>query len=688
MSALVRFLTRKRAGGLAQRDVQVAGDRVIFGRATDNDAYLSDPRVAPYQAAIEARANGVFVESRGGAEITLNGGLIEQAWLKPGDVLGIGPYDVLLIEPPEDRTLAVTVELVRPMGDDMQKLVARSRLGLERTGLSRRVYSWALALLVLALFLIWPVATFFNPARAPDDDLAKNVAWRADLPWNSGQISFAHQPIAQQCNRCHQTPFVMVRDEACTACHEAIQHHADPKKFRFAALTDDRCEHCHKEHNGVTQITLRDQAFCADCHGRFRDKAPASALLSASDFRNDHPEFRPTVAVDPASGRFARISLAAQPRPKENSGLIFPHDKHLRPGGVRGPDRMEALDCGACHAPAPGGALMAPVTMEVHCQRCHELAFEPLSRGRRLQHGNVESVRRAIREYYSDVALRGGFADPTAPPVVRRRPIDKPLTQTEQREALAWAEARAQQAAEFVFTSKAVCGTCHQVAASGAGAERRYGVLAPRVAERWLPKGLFRHSAHATETCQRCHALDVTDPDKFQARVKDAVPLFAEAMGAVGGNEPVLAAMKTAAAALKDAPWSPEVMNAAIDVALVVATEELPAAPGLVRARRAAEDVIGALWSNESADILLPGIATCRQCHAGDSGMEWLRPNNRAASDCVTCHFFHTAGEGPMRPPPTAGAGPRVPGQFKGGGAAKDGSLKAIHSGMRNPPRP
>ena len=138
---------------------------------------------------------------------------------------------------------------------------------------------------------------------------------------------------------------------------------------------------------------------------------------------------------------------------------------------------------------------------------------------------------------------------------------------------------------------------------------------------------------------------------------------------------------------LKDAPWSPEVMNAAIDVALVVATEELPAAPGLVRARRAAEDVIGAIWSNESADILLPGIASCRQCHAGDSGMEWLRPNNRAASDCVTCHYFHTAAEGPMRPLPKAMAGPRVPGQYKGGGAARDGSLRSIHSGIRNPPR-
>jgi predicted CXXCH cytochrome family protein len=688
MSALVRFLTRKRAGGVAQRDVAVAGNRVAFGRAADNDAHLNDPRVAPYQAAVEARAAGIYVEALGGFEVTLNGAIVEQGWARIGNTIGVGPYDVKPFDPPAGQALAVTVELVRPMGDDLQKLVAGSRLGLDQTRLSRRGLSWVLSLIVLALFLVWPVAAFFNPGRTPDNDLTKNRGWRPDMMWNSGPISFAHQPVAQQCNRCHQVPFVMVRDEACTACHEAIQNHADPKKFRFAELTEDRCERCHKEHNGPAQITLRDQAFCAGCHGRFREKAPASALLAAADFRTDHPEFRPTVAIDPVARRFARVSLAAAPRPKENSGLIFPHDKHLRPSGVRGPEKVETLDCGSCHVPAPGGMLMAPVAMEVHCQRCHELAFEPLSRGRRLQHGNVESVLRTIREYYADVALRGGFPDPTAPPVVRRRPLDKPPTRAEEREALAWAEGRAQQAIEFVFTSKAVCGTCHQIASAGSGAERRFGVVTPQVAERWLPKGLFRHSAHSTETCQRCHALDVTDPARFQERVKEAVPPFAEAMQAVGGIEPVVTALRAAAAALKDAPWSQAALDAAIDVALVVATEDLPQAPGMARARRAAEDVVGAIWSNDSSDILLPGIASCRQCHSGDSGFEWSRPNNRLASDCVTCHYFHTPDESPMRAPPAAAAGPKVPGQYKSGGAAKDTSIKATQSGIRNPPRP
>src|SRR5262249_39045063 len=152
-------------------------------------------------------------------------------------------------------------------------------------------------------------------------------------------------------------------------------------------------------------------------HGSFRERAPSSTLLSVGDFQKDHPEFRPTVIVDPVAKRFDRVSLAATPRPRENSGLTFPHDKHLRPGGIRGPGGLAALDCDSCHQMAPGGGLMAPVTQEVHCQRCHELAFEPVARGRRLPHGNVAAAVQMIKEFYANAALQGAYPDPTAPEV-------------------------------------------------------------------------------------------------------------------------------------------------------------------------------------------------------------------------------------------------------------------------------
>jgi len=682
VSILIRFVTRKKSGGIAHRDVVVPASRARFGRSADNEAYLADPRVPLYQAALEVRANGVFVEGIGGADITVNGRILGASVLNQGDVVGVGPYDVTLIEAPAGHEAAVTVELVRALGDDLARLMGRSKFALGGPILSRRRLSWAAVILVLAVFLGWPVAAFFNPSKLPDTEQNRGTAWRPDMMWNSGEISNAHKPIAQQCNRCHEYAFTMVRDEACAACHETIQHHADPKRFAFSELTV-QCESCHKEHNGSMAITRLDQKLCADCHGTFREKAPTSQLLAATDFKGDHPEFRPTVVVDPLAGKFDRISLAATPRPRENSGLTFPHDKHLRPGGIRGPDGLEPLDCDSCHQMAPGGWLMVPVTQETHCQRCHELAFEPVARGRRLPHGNTEAAIKMIREFYSDAALHGAFPDPTAPDVVRRIPGGTRITKVQEREALAWADERSKQVLDFVFTSRAVCGTCHIVAQSGTGADRKYDIVKPQVAERWYPKGLFRHSAHATETCQRCHSLDVTDPAKWRERVKEALPAFLDTLLALPSDEGALGNLKKAGQLLKQAGWAPALAREATELARQVAVGTLPKVEGLLQVRRLAEDVVGAAWSDESGDILLPGIASCRECHVGDGAIAWAQPNNRLPSTCGTCHFFHTPTQGPMLPPKTALQGPMVPGQYRTGGVALDGSLKALHQGIR-----
>lgn len=685
MSILVRFVTRKKSGGVAHRDVTVEGSRARFGRSADNEAYLADPRVPLYQAALEVRANGLFVEGISGADVTVNGRIVGNSVLKLGDVIGIGPYDVTVVEPPPGQAAAVTVELVRALGDDLSRLLARSRFTLGNKVIARRPMSYAWAIAVLLLFLVWPVAAFLNPGRAPDTDANRGVAWRPDMMWNSGEISDAHKPIAQQCNRCHQAAFVMVRDEACVACHETVQHHADPTKFKFGELTDVLCESCHKEHNGRAAIVRADQKLCSDCHGSFREKAPTSTLLSVGDFQKDHPEFRPTVVVDPLAKRFDRVSLAASPRPRENSGLTFPHDKHLRPGGIRGPDGLEPLDCDSCHQMAPGGGLMAPVTQELHCQRCHELAFEPVARGRRLPHGNVAAAVQEIKEFYANAALQGAYPDPTAPEVVRRIPGNTRITKTQEREALAWAERQAQQSLEFVFTSRAVCGTCHLITQAGSGAERTFDVVKPQVAERWMPKSQFKHASHATETCQRCHSLEVTDPAKWQNRVKDALPAFLDAVAQLPSEEGALGDLKKSAQLLKQAAWAPALAKPAAELAVMVATGAMPQVDGLRQARRLAEDVVGAKWSDESGDILLPGVQVCRDCHVGDAAISWSQPNNRLPSTCGTCHFFHTPTQGPMHPPKDMVQGPSVPGQYRTGGVALDGSLKAMHSGIRRP---
>jgi hypothetical protein len=47
--------------------------------------------------------------------------------------------------------------------------------------------------------------------------------------------------------------------------------------------------------------------------------------------------------------------------------------------------------------------------------------------------------------------------------------------------------------------------------------------------------------------------------------------------------------------------------------------------------------------STQASDVLMPGLAVCRDCHAPTSPAA-----QRASSDCGTCHSFHTAAKAPL----------------------------------------
>ena len=51
------------------------------------------------------------------------------------------------------------------------------------------------------------------------------------------------------------------------------------------------------------------------------------------------------------------------------------------------------------------------------------------------------------------------------------------------------------------------------------------------------------------------------------------------------------------------------------------------------------ESCHGALDSKAASDVLLPDIATCRECHAG--GDAHATPPDRLTSTCNLCHGFH-----------------------------------------------
>ncbi len=523
MEVLVRYLTKKRDGAISARDELVICETVRFGRSTDNEVELPAPGVLLHEGILHKREGGLFFEGEGEGRnnMSIDGQLVAAGPVRIGSVIGVGPYDVTILPPEGDVEVAVSVELVRPVGDALETLRANSTTRIEQSGISKRPLAWAGLAVVLLAFLVWPLVEAFvidgnDPAlsKNPIEMAIETESWpvAADLAWVTGPISGPHKFLAQNCSFCHERPFVRVQDNVCTDCHAEITNHVDPKVHDLPEISTALCQSCHKEHQGAEPITRNDQAFCSSCHEKLEGVAGDTKLFNVSNFGRDHPEFRPTVVTDARAKTVERVLLDTDNWPVEKSNLVFTHKKHLNPVGILVPGKKErrVMVCADCHTTDEGGLGFTPVAMEEQCSECHQLNFEPTVPTRRLPHGSVETVVESLREFYGDLALRGA-APQLAHPQLGRRPGGRSLSEEERLEAVDWADKAARDAGERVF-AKSVCGTCHEVMRTGDG-PLDYAVAPVMVVDRWLPKGRFDHSRHSAPSCVDCHAA----PDSEKA---------------------------------------------------------------------------------------------------------------------------------------------------------------------------
>jgi len=562
----VGFLSRKRSGSVSVRTHELRCDVIHFGRSADNEVHLVDPRISQHHATLIRSPDGFRFEALRATDVVIDGVNTSEAIVKPGSVIQLGPYEIKIVAPAEGVDLALTVELTVPLAEELDELQALNQTSLEDTWLTRRQVSWVLAVVILGLFLVWPVGKYYMandkltavPKPMEVVELGKRI-WpvAADLAWDTGEISTPHKFLAKNCNACHRKAFEQVTDAVCVACHAKTRHHVDTKRFPLPEISQAACQSCHKEHQGPAHIVRNDQRFCANCHADIQRVAKGLDLGRASDFGFDHPEFRPMVMVDGRTKKRERMVLDPKKWPVEKSNLNFSHAQHLDPKGMRVPNRAErkVMVCADCHTVMATGDYMMPITMEKQCSSCHLLQFDARAPDRTVVHGSVELTLRTMREFYATIALEGGAEAINAPPSLRRRP-GSPLTESARREAVAWADRMTEQSAEQVF-GKAVCKTCHEVSRTVEKGRTQWKILPVTVASRWMERGEFDHVRHESMECADCH---------------------------------------------------------------------------------------DAAKSKKATDVLLPRVATCQKCHAGE------RATSKVASSCVTCHAFHLPNKELMRP--------------------------------------
>ena len=527
-------------GGLpVATDEEVQLDRIKIGRGTDQDVQLADMRVTLAHAEIRPRDKGWRIECRSENPVWVNGRQVTEGPIEIGDAMNFGRFRVHVRPPPPGADLLLEIEEHLTSREVEAARKARMRVTLADGGLRKRIWAWGAAVAVLVLLLVLPAVLRYGTGGEAGASL--------DRVWQAGPPSDSHSGFIQDCASCHQAPFAAVRNDACLACHKQQAHHSDhPEILQLGDMIDGRCGSCHLEHTGRDALIARRTELCTDCHADPADRFAAAELPPVGSFDGDHPGF--TLSL-PAwkDGEEQRVELAQEPAPREASQLRFPHDKHLVTDGVASPDGKRLLDCADCHRPM--GATFAPIRMEDHCQSCHRLDFDPDVPGRRLPHRAPAEVAAIIFDHYARMALVGGVQEPAAPEAVRllRRP-GQVMQAEERKAALDWAEAKAQQTMEEVF-SRRLCATCHQVKRTE-DPVKPWDVEPVALTATFLTGARFDHAAHRTEKCGRCHE---------------------------------------------------------------------------------------AKESKDSADVLVPPLANCRECHA-DPGTR-----GRMATACVDCHGFHIA---------------------------------------------
>jgi hypothetical protein len=169
--------------------------------------------------------------------------------------------------------------------------------------------------------------------------IAERTISKDSRVYSSGRMSGAHAVLETQCAACHvQQAGVFsahAADSACLACHDGPAHHP----VGAVGRKELGCAECHAEHRGRVNIKAASNQACATCHSDLRASGGASNYASnIRSFEDGHPEF--------AAVRKSSNGMAVAP-----GTIQLNHAIHMKPirRGPTGP--IVQLDCADCHRP-------------------------------------------------------------------------------------------------------------------------------------------------------------------------------------------------------------------------------------------------------------------------------------------------------------------------------------------------
>lgn len=560
MAFLIRTIDTTASGREIIRDRSVDKGELSIGRASQNDIHLPDLAVEQHHMRMFNTDDGmVGVESVGGLGFGLNGRTVTSGTLDPsvGGEVSVGSARLAISRDTAVGPNGPVQIIIKQVEQDDAAHDALQGFSLSSALPSKRSMAWAFAAAILVILLSIPIITHLlrTPVENDPENLERGQVL-FDASWSTGDLSMKHHDLEENCEACHQTPFVSVQDETCLSCHEEIDDHADMPR-QAAGMppmsTGDSlqwsiaqtlgkegplgCVSCHTEHEGPVTLEAADQQFCSDCHDKLDTRLTKVDFGNASDFGKKHPVFRPAIYTAHFADKPVRVKLDPKgQKPLEQSGLKFTHDEHMdEQGGVA---RMAIslskygapLECSDCHTEWSDEGLIvqvaeqggkpsdygdfAPVNMEESCESCHSLVFDRAGPNfRTLRHGDVDDLmedlatmdrgpRRAIvtgRSRPGQFARGGRYYSNFGRPMSAYIAVNRALERT------------------------GVCGECHIPTTTNG----RRDLTPVNLPHRFLWRGYFDHEAHGGDVaeCTDCHntsesskATDLLIPDLDSCR--------------------------------------------------------------------------------------------------------------------------------------------------------------------------
>ncbi|HXI14223.1 MAG TPA: FHA domain-containing protein [Thermoanaerobaculia bacterium] len=475
----------------------VRSNLLRVGRGTNAELRSENPAVALEHAIVEESSQGYTLVDRGSITGTyLNGKPVETARLSKGDVIDIGDIRIKVQVAEPGKPLFLKVEELVVEAESRAVETAEAPAGIPVAGEGPQlkapkidyVSAYQLRRPLISKTIFATLAVLLASGA-----LIAVVRDRKTTAFMPGGVSSAHarvltasgKSIGSDCGACHDA-WNGVVDNKCTSCHSSMPHAAQQ-------ASTPPCISCHTEHRDFARLsTVVKDTSCSKCHADLKTNASSGRTVFAhqvTSFGDNHPEFGLAVARDGGSTRLPLSDAAA--KQSDPAVLGFNHKYHLQKDGVLTASGVrEKLNCESCHRmqSVNGKSDPTPIRFESHCQRCHQLTFDPRFPSAQVPHGEDPGI-----VYGSILATYAGNRNVIgkSPGEVRRILSARSAVSADDRAVLN---------AEQVVKTK--CSLCHELVRK----DGRLGVTQPGIRKSWFEHAHFSHSPHLNVSCETCHA--------------------------------------------------------------------------------------------------------------------------------------------------------------------------------------